>query len=372
MKAYDKLASHLIFNSAFRNGTLRALQPELTVESSFSDSGRHISRLAFLNTQSDDYQQRNHLACALGKLGIYSGSPATHQNLIRALNRLRDVYPKSVPVSHPGLLSRPEAVELTYWLISGLNEESCTEAEKNRVLSAAFYLNRGIEPPAHLNMLFKNWISKSLANLQLDSTLPTREKLEVLNGIVRNASLAASVLQLDLRVPTLKIADASTGSRLARFQINHPGSCAGRIVINEHLLQGQYRQLTEKATFALGAACIVHEMTHAVQHALLADPAREGLFFRALALACALDGELPTLHWLEAFSTVPELLPPNCLLLHEMQAWTSTKEALLTLGQNNPEDIKHIEQALLYISPTLKKMGLSNGEPTQHNHNPDG
>ncbi|MCE2680150.1 MAG: hypothetical protein LW629_06795 [Burkholderiales bacterium] len=361
MKAYDKLAPPLIFNSAFHNSTLKTLQPELTVESSSSGSARRISRLAFLNTQSDDYKQRNHLACALGKLGIYSGSPATPQNQICALNRLRDVYPRPMPVSHPGLLSRPEAVELAYWLISGLNAGYCDESEKNRVLSAVFYLTRGIEPPAHLKIAFKNWISKSLANLQLGKAPPTEEKLEVWKRIVRNTSLAASVLQLDLRVPALEIAQACENSRLARFQINHPGSCAGRIVINEHLLQGQYRELTEKATFALGVACIVHEMTHAVQHALLAAPTKEDPFLRALALACALDGELPALHWLETFAAVPEFLPPNCLLPHEMQAWTSTKETLLTLGQNNPEDIKHIEQALLYISPTLKKMGLSNG-----------
>ncbi len=221
-------------------------------------------------------------------------------------------------------------------------------------------------------MGFKEWINKSLANLKLNKSLPTQEKLEAWKGIVREASLAAGVLQLELRVPTLNIANAGESPRLARFQMNTPGSCAGRIVINEELLQKQYRQLTEKATFALGVACIVHEMTHAAQHALLADNAREDPFFRALALACALDGELPTLHWLETFSAVPELLSPNCLLPHELQAWASTRETLLTLGQNNPEDIKHIEQALLYISPTLKKMGLSNGQPTQHNHNPDG
>jgi len=94
-------------------------------------------------------------------------------------------------------------------------------------------------------------------------------------------------------------------------------------------------------------------MTHAAQYAMISDPNKKEPFLRDLALGCALDGELPGEHWLEIFSRVPERLPRACLLPHELQAWRSTHEALHILGRNNPEHSEHIEQALLYISPTL-------------------
>ena len=376
LKPYAEPALSLISNSAISASTLKFLkpffQPELASALSSTGAARTISQLAFLNTQAPDYQHRRDLAAALGKLGIYSGSAATHLSVAQALSQLKDAYPRPGTISHPKLLNKQEAIELAYWLISGLNADTCHDTEKQRILSAAFHLNRDIEPPAHLSQKFKDWINRSLANLRLSSPPGAQERLALWRSLVRDAAFEARGLQLDVRIPKLNIASASESSRLARFQIHSPGSSGGHIFINEQLLQTNYRELTEKATFALGVACIVHEMTHAIQHAQLEVPDHEEPVFRALRLACALDDELPTLHWLELFSNVPQYLAPCCLLPHELQAWANTREALITLGQNNPEDIKHIEQALLYISPTLKKMGLSNGQPTQHDHNPDG
>ena len=297
----------------------------------------------------------------MGKLGVYWGAQATPSNTAHVLSRLKAVYPEPEPLNRPGLLNKQEAVELAYWLISGLNAESWLDTDKYHVLSAVFYLVRGIQPPASINAQMQNWTRQTLSRVALQSPPRGMEKLQTWREVLREASLAAGALRLDLRIPVLDIASAGQAPRLARFEIHNPNACAGRILMNEQLLEDRYRHLTETASFALGVACLVHEMTHALQHAqLLAAPADEP-FVRALRLACALDNELPSVHWLETMAALPEQLPPSCLLPHELQAWAVTKEALQALGRNNPASIKHIEQALLYISPTLKKMGLSNG-----------